>query len=72
MKKERPPPPEPEPRLPAPGDKEGIMVKTKFPVARIKRIVQADEEVGKVATGTPVSVGKNHSESQPDSRQGSQ
>lgn len=58
MKKERPPPPEPEPRLPAPGDNEGIVVKTKFPVARIKRIVQADEEVGKVATGTPVTVGE--------------
>jgi hypothetical protein len=31
-------------------------VKTKFPVARIKRIMQADEEVGKVAQVTPVAV----------------
>jgi Dr1-associated corepressor len=34
----------------------GIEVKTKFPVARIKRIMQADEEVGKVAQVTPVAV----------------
>lgn len=53
----KPPPPEPEPRPPAPGDAEGINVRTKFPVARIKRLVQADEEVGKVAQATPVSVG---------------
>jgi len=33
-------------------------VKTKFPTARIKRIMQADEEVGKVAQQTPVAVGK--------------
>jgi hypothetical protein len=31
-------------------------VKTKFPVARIKRIMQADEEVGKVAQVTPIAV----------------
>ena len=31
-------------------------VKTKFPVARIKRIMQADEDVGKVAQVTPVVV----------------
>jgi hypothetical protein len=31
-------------------------VKTKFPVARIKRIMQADEDVGKVAQVTPVAV----------------
>ncbi len=37
---------------------EGIEVKTKFPVARIKRIVQADEDVGKVAQVTPVVVCK--------------
>lgn len=30
-----------------------IEIKTKFPVARIKRIMQADEEVGKVAQVTP-------------------
>jgi hypothetical protein len=34
----------------------GIEVKTKFPVARIKRIMQADEDVGKVAQVTPVAV----------------
>lgn len=33
-------------------------MKTKFPVARIKRIVQADEDVGKVAQSTPVAVSK--------------
>ncbi|PMD21129.1 histone-fold-containing protein, partial [Hyaloscypha hepaticicola] len=33
-------------------------IKTKFPVARIKRIMQADEEVGKVAQVTPVAVSK--------------
>jgi hypothetical protein len=37
----------------------GIDVKTKFPVARIKRIMQADEDVGKVAQVTPVVVGKS-------------
>lgn len=47
-----------EPRPPAPGDAEGIVIKTKFPAARIKRIVQADEEVGKVAQATPVAVGQ--------------
>jgi hypothetical protein len=36
----------------------GIEVRTKFPVARIKRIMQADEEVGKVAQVTPVAVCK--------------
>ncbi|RPB22289.1 histone-fold-containing protein, partial [Terfezia boudieri ATCC MYA-4762] len=33
-------------------------IKTKFPVARIKRIMQADEDVGKVAQVTPVIVSK--------------
>jgi len=47
-----------EPRIPAPGEEEGIDVKTKFPVARIKRIVQADEDVGKVAQVTPVVICK--------------
>ncbi|KAF2233514.1 histone-fold-containing protein [Viridothelium virens] len=37
---------------------EGVDVKTKFPVARIKRIMQADEDVGKVAQVTPVVVSK--------------
>lgn len=40
----------------APGVAEGIEVKTKFPVARIKRIMQADEDVGKVAQTTPTAV----------------
>ncbi|KAF3405588.1 DNA polymerase epsilon subunit C [Talaromyces pinophilus] len=43
-------------RKPKPWD--GIDVKTKFPVARIKRIMQADEEVGKVAQVTPIAVSK--------------
>ncbi len=34
----------------------GIEIKTKFPVARIKRIMQADEDVGKVAQATPTAV----------------
>jgi Dr1-associated corepressor len=33
-------------------------VRTKFPTARIKRIMQADDEVGKVAQQTPIAVGK--------------
>ncbi|KZF21649.1 histone-fold-containing protein [Xylona heveae TC161] len=37
---------------------ENVEVKTKFPVARIKRIMQADEDVGKVAQVTPVVVSK--------------
>ena len=37
-------------------------IKTKFPVARIKRIMQADEDVGKVAQVTPVAVGKYSSQ----------
>lgn len=41
---------------PAPGVEEGIEVRTKFPVARIKRIMQADEDVGKVAQVTPTAV----------------
>ena len=43
---------------PAPGVEEGIAVATKFPVARIKRIMQADEDVGKVAQVTPTAVCK--------------
>lgn len=48
--------PKQEEHKPAPGELEGITVRTKFPVARIKRIVQADEDVGKVAQVTPVVV----------------
>ena len=40
------------------GPSQGIEVKTKFPVARIKRIMQADEDVGKVAQATPTAVCK--------------
>ena len=46
----------------APGVEEGIEVKTKFPVARIKRIMQADDDVGKVAQVTPTAVCKSLSE----------
>ena len=35
-----------------------VDVRTKFPVARIKRIMQADEDVGKVAQATPTAVCK--------------
>ena len=43
----------------APGADEGVDVKTKFPVARIKRIMQADEDVGKVSQVTPTAVCKS-------------
>lgn len=33
-------------------------IKTKFPVARIKRIMQADEDIGKVAQATPTAAAK--------------
>ena len=39
-------------------DTHGVEVKTKFPTARIKRIMQADEDVGKVAQVTPVVMAK--------------
>ncbi|BFZ65111.1 H2A super protein [Saitoella coloradoensis] len=32
--------------------------KTKFPVARIKKIMQADEDVGKVAQITPIVISR--------------
>jgi Dr1-associated corepressor len=48
---------EPDASLPT-GSAQGIEVKTKFPVARIKRIMQADEDVGKVAQATPTAVSK--------------
>lgn len=35
-----------------------IVIKNHFPVARIKRIMQADDDVGKVAQVTPVVVAK--------------
>ncbi|KAL9111255.1 MAG: hypothetical protein Q9227_004333 [Pyrenula ochraceoflavens] len=36
----------------------GVEVKTRFPVARIKRIMQADEDVGKLAMAAPIAVAK--------------
>lgn len=33
-------------------------IKTRFPVARIKRLMQSDEEIGKVAQATPLVVAK--------------
>jgi hypothetical protein len=35
---------------------DSIVIKNHFPVARIKRIMQADDDVGKVAQVTPVVV----------------
>eukprot|EP01111_Echinosteliopsis_oligospora_P001942 TRINITY_DN1282_c3_g1_i1.p1 TRINITY_DN1282_c3_g1~~TRINITY_DN1282_c3_g1_i1.p1 ORF type:complete len:110 (-),score=15.21 TRINITY_DN1282_c3_g1_i1:631-960(-) len=32
--------------------------KTKFPMARIKKIMQKDEEVGKIALATPILISK--------------
>ncbi|KAI4956281.1 hypothetical protein J4E91_000492 [Alternaria rosae] len=37
---------------------DSITIKNHFPVARIKRIMQADDDVGKVAQVTPVVVSK--------------
>ncbi|KAJ4986417.1 cbf nf-y family transcription [Stagonosporopsis vannaccii] len=37
---------------------DSIIIKNHFPVARIKRIMQADDDVGKVAQVTPVVVSK--------------
>lgn len=42
----------------APNPAENIVIKNHFPVARIKRIMQADDDVGKVAQVTPVVVCK--------------
>lgn len=36
----------------------GCQLKTSFPVARIKRIMQADEDIGKVAQVTPTVVSR--------------
>ncbi|CUM63565.1 uncharacterized protein PRCAT00001143001 [Priceomyces carsonii] len=33
-------------------------IKTHFPAARIKKIMQSDEEIGKVAQATPVIIGR--------------
>lgn len=37
---------------------QGCHIKTSFPVARIKRIMQADEDIGKVAQVTPTVVSR--------------
>ncbi|KAL2811016.1 putative CBF/NF-Y family transcription factor, partial [Aspergillus granulosus] len=50
--------PDEPPELPRPSLAAGVEVRTKFPVARIKRIMQADEDVGKVAQVTPIAVSK--------------
>ncbi|KAK9319435.1 DNA polymerase epsilon subunit C [Lipomyces orientalis] len=34
------------------------IIKTRFPVARIKKIMQADDDIGKVAQATPLVVAK--------------
>lgn len=36
----------------------GREIKTRFPVARIKRLMQSDDEIGKVAQATPIVVAK--------------
>ncbi|KAH7344342.1 DNA polymerase-like protein epsilon subunit C [Pyrenochaeta sp. MPI-SDFR-AT-0127] len=48
------------PAMPAtlPPSTDNITIKNHFPVARIKRIMQADDDVGKVAQVTPVVVSK--------------
>ena len=46
------------PSQPQQPDLSQIEVKTKFPVARIKRIMQTDEDIGKVAQATPTAVAK--------------
>lgn len=43
---------------PLPPNTDHITIKNHFPVARIKRIMQADDDVGKVAQVTPVVVCK--------------
>ncbi|KAA8644002.1 hypothetical protein EYZ11_006584 [Aspergillus tanneri] len=51
-------PPKPAPIVAPVAPAANVEVKTKFPVARIKRIMQADEDVGKVAQVTPIAVSK--------------
>ncbi|EXJ83456.1 hypothetical protein A1O1_07079 [Capronia coronata CBS 617.96] len=58
IKHEQLQPPQPLTSVVAQDPSHGIEVKTKFPVARIKRIMQADEDVGKVAQATPTAVSK--------------
>ena len=58
IKPEQPQPTQPMVPVATADPAHGIDVKTKFPVARIKRIMQADEDVGKVAQATPTAVCK--------------
>ncbi|KAK9236006.1 DNA polymerase epsilon subunit C [Lipomyces kononenkoae] len=47
--------------VPAPGTQPQQplpIIKTRFPVARIKKIMQADDDIGKVAQATPLVVAK--------------
>jgi hypothetical protein len=44
------------PNLGAGSQGQGQQWKSRFPVARIKKIMQADEDVGKVAQVTPVAI----------------
>jgi Dr1-associated corepressor len=52
------PPPPVTPEEPAVDPALLMEVRTKFPVARIKRIMQADEDIGKVAQATPTAAAK--------------
>jgi len=58
VKQEQPPPAPPIMPVTSVDPAHSIDVKTKFPIARIKRIMQADEDVGKVAQATPTAVCK--------------
>ncbi|KAM0532947.1 hypothetical protein ACHAPP_006449 [Verticillium nonalfalfae] len=58
QRKENMPPRRNTQQAPPPPEIDPSPVRTKFPTARIKRIMQADEEVGKVAQQTPIAVGK--------------
>ena len=52
------PPPPVKPEEPATDPALSVEIRTKFPVARIKRIMQADEDIGKVAQATPTAAAK--------------
>ena len=52
------PPPEPEVEDEPLDSAVNLDIKTRFPVARIKRIMQADEDIGKVAQATPTATAK--------------
>jgi len=51
-------PPPVKQEVPTPDPALLVDIKTKFPVARIKRIMQADEDIGKVAQATPTAAAK--------------